>query len=660
MRPGSTLTGLSPQEKRALLAKILKQQAKTSQLFPLSFAQERLWFIDQLEPNSAAYNVPLALRLRGELDVRALERTFIEIVDRHHVLRTTLTSVNGRPMQVVGETPELFLPLTDLSDTPESEAEVSRIVAAEFQSPFDLSRGPLVRASLLRLAQREHILLLTMHHIVSDGWSSDLLVRELKLLYTAYSKGEPSPLPALPLQYADFAVWQREWLSGETLERQLSYWKEQLAATPAVLELPTKGPRPAVQSHHGAGRRLTLSPELSDAIRKLSHAESVTPFMTLLAAFQVLLYRYSGQLDIAVGTPVANRNRAEIENLIGFFVNTLVMRTQLTPAMSFSELLANVRQTALGAYAHQDVPFEKVVEELQPERSLAHAPLFQVLFMFQRVSEGKLALPGLQWEAVRSEIQTTRFDLELHLFQSANRFSGGLIYNTDLFDAETIERMLGHFQTLLASAVSDPAQSISKLPLLSAAEQQQLLDWNSTTSAFPSELCLHEQFELQAAKTPQATAVRFEAEALTYRELNARANQLAHYLRRLGIGPENLVGICMERSLEMLIGVLGILKAGGAYVPLDSTYPAERLAFMVHDAGIKILLTQQRLIDRIKSDKLSIVCLDAERSAIDNESIDNVGADATPNNTAYVIYTSGSSGTPKGVLIQHRGVSNVI
>ena len=663
MRPGSTLTDLSPQEKRALLAKILKQQAKTSQLFPLSFAQERLWFIDQFEPNSPAYNVPLALRLRGELDVAALERTFIEIVNRHHVLRTTFTSVNGRPMQVIGATPELFLPLTNLSDRSESEKEtdVSRLVAAEFQSPFDLSRGPLVRASLLRLAEREHILLLTMHHIVSDGWSSDLMVRELKLLYTAYSKGEPSPLPALSLQYADFAVWQREWLSGETLERQLSYWKSQLAATPAVLELPTKGPRPAVQSHNGAARRLTLSPELSDAIKKLSHAQSVTPFMTLLAAFQVLLYRYSGQLDIAVGTPVANRNNAEVESLIGFFVNTLVMRTQLTATMSFGELLANVRQTALDAYAHQDLPFEKIVEELQPERSLAHAPLFQVLFMFQRVSEGKLALPGLQWESVKSEIQTTRFDLELHLFQSANRFSGGLIYNTDLFDAGTIERMLGHFQTLLESATADPAQSISKLPLLSAAEHQQLLsDWNSTTSAFPGELCLHEQFELQAAKTPQAVAVRYQAEALTYQELNARANQLAHYLRRLGIGPEKLVGICMERSVEMLISVLGILKAGGAYVPLDSTYPAERLVFMVHDAGIKLLLTQQPLIDRIKSEELRIVCLDAERSAIDKESVENVTGEATPKNTAYVIYTSGSSGTPKGVVVRHRGVSNVI
>ncbi len=658
---------LSP-AKRALLQRFLLEKStgpsrtpaitprQERSAAPLSFAQQRLWFIDQLEPDSALYNIPLALRLTGELNLTALAQTFGEIVRRHEVLRTVFVSGDGEPLQVISDATDVELPLVDLShlSADERETEARRLANQEAQRPFDLSIGPLFRVQVLRLSATEHILLCTMHHIVSDGWSMGVLIREVAALYEAYSQGQPSPLPELPIQYADYAVWQRQWLTGEVLETQLSYWREQLAGAPAVLELPTDRPRPAVQSFRGAAQSIRLSAELTEKLRQLSRAEGVTLFMTLLSAFSVLLSRLSGQSDIVVGTPIANRTRVETEGLIGFFVNTLVLRTKVEAKESFRALLARVREVTLGAYSHQEVPFEKLVEELQPDRDLSHSPLFQVLFTLQNTPGETLELAGVQLSAVGGESEIAKLDLALELVESRDGLAGTIEYSTELFAAETIERWGGHFLTMLEAIASEPEQAVAALPLLTEEEREQLLiEWNQTAREYPRERCIHELFEEQVERTPEAVAVVYEDQQVTYAELNRRANQLAHYLRERGVGPEVLVGICVERSVEMVIGLLGILKAGGAYVPLDPEYPRERLGFMLEDARVSVLLTEERLLEKLPASEARVCCLDSDWAEIGLGDESNLKSGVLADNPCYVIYTSGSTGRPKGVLITH-------
>jgi amino acid adenylation domain-containing protein len=626
----------------------------------LSFAQQRLWFFDQLEPGLPAYNIPAAVRLKGPLNLAALEQSLNEIVKRHESLRTTFGKVEGRPTQVIAPNLTIKLPVVDLRKLPasERETEVRRLVTAEAQRPFDLSRGPLLRGTVLRLGDEEHVGLLTMHHIVSDGWSTGILVREVATLYVTFCAGGSSPLPVLPIQYADFAHWQRQWLQGEVLETQIAYWKEQLAGAPTLIDLPTDHPRQAVQTFRGAHQSLVLPKHLSEGFKALGRQEGVTRFMTLLAAFKVLLYRYTSQDDLIVGTPIANRNRLETEGLIGFFVNALVLRTDLSGNPSFREILRRVREVCLGAYGHQDLPFDRLVEELHVKRDLSRNPLFQVMFVLHNVSLRTIELPGLTLSPVEGDSETAHFDLTLQILDTEQGLTAAFVYNTDLFEAGTIARMLGNFQTLLEGIVADPEQRLSDLPLLTETERQQLLvEWNDTKTDNPQDLCIHQLFEAQVERTPDAIAVMFEAEQLTYGELNRRANQLAHHLRALGVGPEVLVAICLERSLEMVIGLLGILKAGGAFVPLDPAYPKERLAFMLKDAQAPVLLTQERLVAGLPEHDAKVICLDSGWETIAQESGENPGSSTFLENLAYVIYTSGSTGQPKGVLVSHGSIA---
>ncbi|HZI03814.1 MAG TPA: amino acid adenylation domain-containing protein, partial [Archangium sp.] len=631
-------------------------------LLPLSFAQQRLWFLDQLEPGSAFYNVPTAVKLEGSLDVTALRNSLDALVLRHESLRTTFHTQRGQPVQVIAPHGEMPLQVVELQSLAPAqlETEVRKLTTEHALLPFDLSRGPLVRALLLRLSEQQHVLAVTLHHIVSDGWSMGVLVREVAALYQAFSRGKPSSLPELPVQYADYSAWQRGWLQGEVLEQQLGWWRQQLADAPRALELPTDRPRPPVLTHHGGTQPVVLPAALSQSLLKLGQREGVTPFMLLLAAFQVLLSRYSGQEDISVGSPIAGRNRTEVEGLIGFFINTLVLRTRLSPQQSFRSLLAQVRETTLGAYAHQDVPFEKLVEELQPERDLSRSPLFQVTLSVQNTPVQALETPGLVLRPLELEAQTARFELSLTFAEDAGALAGVLLYNADLYDARTAARMAGHLCVLLEGAAANPEQSLGLLPLLSEAERRQLLvEWNDTRRGFAVEQSLTAAFEAQVARTPEALALMYEGAQLTFRELNQRANQLAHLLRARGIGPNVLVAMCLERSLEQVVAVFGILKAGGAYVPLDPSYPQERLALVLADSRAPLLLTQQHLLPRLQAPSAQVLCLDADAALIARESVEDPPRVNGPEDLAYVIYTSGSTGVPKGVMIQQGSVLNL-
>jgi amino acid adenylation domain-containing protein len=633
------------------------------QALPLSFAQQRLWFMQQWEPESATYHIPGAVRMKGALAVEDLEQTLQEIIERHESLRTVFPATAGEALQQVVERIEWSLIEFDLSDliAEEQDREVSAIVRSQIQQGFDLTTGPLFRVVLVRVATDEHVLLLVLHHIIADGWSMGVLLRELVSLYESRRRGERSQLPELRVQYVDYAQWQREWLSGDVLAEQLRYWKEQLADAPPVLALPVDRARPPVKTFAGARQSLSLNKELVDSLRQLSRHENSTLFMVLLAAFQTLLYRYTGQTDIVVGSPIANRTNREIEGLIGFFVNTLVLRARLSGTDNFRQLLKQVREHCLGAYAHQDVPFEKLVEELQPERNLNFTPLFQVMMVLQDGERFKLALPGLTIDQIPVETGTTKFDLTLSLVDSETEVTGWLEYSTDLFEAATIKRMVQHLTTLLEGIAAGPEQRISELRLLSVAEREQLLtEWNETQREFAGEKCLHEGFEKQVEKTPDAIAVVFEQEQLSYRELNSRANQLAHYLVRLGVGPETVVGICMERSLELMVAVLGVLKAGGGYFPLDPASPRQRLSFMLADSQAPVVLTQERLLSRLPEYAGTVVSLDSEWPAIACESEENFESGVRVENVAYVIYTSGSTGKPKGVVVEQRQILNYI
>ena len=649
-------------DEHTLAAPALQPVSRQERL-PLSFAQQRLWFLQQLEPESTAYNLPLAVRLSGDLDRTALQRSLSEIVRRHEALRTTFATADGEPVQVIHPAVEVSLPLIDLSRLPadEREREAERLSVEEAGHVFSLERGPLLRARLIKQREDEHIVLLTMHHIVSDGWSMGVLIKEVASLYAAYSRGGESELEELGIQYADYAAWQRDWLQGDVLEAELRYWREQLADAPAVLELPTDRPRPATPSHRGARHSLALSTELTASLRELSQREGVTMFMLLLAGFQVLLSRSSGQEEIVVGSPIANRNRSETEGLIGFFVNTLALRTTLLPTSTFRQLLQQVREVCLGGYAHQDVPFEKLVEELEPERSLSHTPLFQVMMVLQNAPQGSLELPGLELRGFGREGHTAKFDLTLSMAEREGEVGGTFEYSTDLFDASTIERMAMHFQTLLQGIVSNPAQRISELEMLSEAESHQLLvEFNDTQTAYPQDVCLHQLFEQQVERSPDALAFVADDEQFTYAELNRRANQLAHHLQARGVGLEDRVGVLLERSIEMVVSLLAILKAGAAYVPLDPSYPQERLAFMIEDAQLSVLLAETHFAGAASVNALEQVCLDAEIEAIASRPGDNLRSEAIPENLAYIIYTSGSTGLPKGVEIPHYAASRLV
>jgi amino acid adenylation domain-containing protein len=629
---------------------------------PLSFAQERLWFLDRMEPGRAFYNVPGAVRLRGVLDLSALGRAVDGIARRHEAVRTTFDQLDGVPFQVVASELRLAIPVVDLMALTaiEREAEILRRLRAEAARPFDLSRGPLLRVLLLRLGTGEWALLFNFHHIVCDGWSIDVFVRELAALYGGLR------LPALPVQYADYAVWQRRWLTDEVLASQIAYWKEALAGAPTVLELPTDRPRPAVQTFRGATRPLAFSSGLSGELRALSRRQGGTLFMTLLAGYQALLHRYSGQGEVLVGSPIANRGRREIEGLIGLFVNAVALRGQMSDGPSFRELIGRVRTAALGAYAHQDLPFERLVEELQIERNLGRTPLYQAVFAFQRAlqsshraASGETEMPGLAVEPLAIDTGTggtAKLDLLLSLTDSEAGLAGGWEHSTDLFDSTTIDRFSGHLARLLAAAAADPERSVAELPLLAVEESFQLLsEWNDTRRPCP-EACLHDLLRAPVERTPDAVAVRFEGGSLTYRDLDARGERLARRLRALGVGPERLVGICAGEGIERLVAVVAVFKAGGAYLPLDPAHPAERLAFMMEDAGIAVLLAEDRLLPLLPETRASLVRLGDDGDAAGAP----IESGVLPDNLAYVIYTSGSTGRPNGVMVRHRSAVNLI
>ncbi|MFN6297586.1 MAG: amino acid adenylation domain-containing protein [Microcystis sp.] len=654
------LIGQLQQQNLTLTVPPILPRTKDTEL-PLSFAQQRLWFLDQLQPNSALYNIPMVLHFRGNLNQKALEQSLREICDRHEVLRTNFVTIDGQPTQIIQTTRET-ISVVDLQDLPiqEQAEKTQQLKQKQATQPFDLAKESLIRITLVVLSETEHFLLVCMHHIISDGWSIEVFIHELTSLYNAYTQNHPANLAPLPIQYADFALWQKQWLQGDVLQSQLNYWQNQLTAAPPLLSLPTDHPRPAVQSFVGTQQEFSLSPKLSQALTELSRQQGVTLFMTLLAAFDALLYRYTGSSDILVGTPIANRNRGEIEGLIGFFVNTLVMRTDLSDNPSFSQLLTRVREVTMDAYAHQDLPFEMLVEALQPERDLSHTPLFQVAFVLQNTPKSEIAMTGLTVTDLPPENTTAKFDLTLAMVSTDDGLKGVWEYNTDLFESSTIERLSGHFLNLLGGIAANPQARISQLPLLTESETNQLLiEWNNTQVDYPEYKCIHQLFEEQVKRTPDAVAVVCSQQQLTYNELNCRANQLAHYLRKLGVKADTLVGISLERSLEMIVGLLGILKAGGAYLPLDPDYPSERLQFAIADAQLSLLLTQEGLIDKLPEHQAPLILLDRFTEEINQNSQDNLTGVVTANNLANLIYTSGSTGKPKGVMVEHRGLFNL-
>ncbi len=671
--------------KRLLLKKLLRggiaqTQPVTAMLrpsqktvAPLSFGQQQLWLLAQLMPDTQVHQVHqvypvytecVTIHLPGSLDIPTFERSFNEVLRRHEAWRTSFPLVDGQPVQIVYPFMPLQLPVVDLRalSVENREAEAVRLASQEILQPFDLANGPLLRTLLVQLSDTEHRLFLTLHHIIFDGYSLyQIFLPELRTIYDTFLRGEPSPLPELPIQYPDFALWQREWAQGDTITDQLTYWRKQLAHAPAQLALPTDRSRPAVPISRGSMHPFALSQSLTNSLKNLSKREGVTLYMLLVATFQILLFRYSGQDDILIGTAISDRKRKEVQNLMGFFLNTLVLRTNLSGNPTVRDLLQRVREVVLEAHAHPDVPFELLVKELQPERIVGQNPFFQALLSL----EPPLHVDESGWTLSQMDIETNtaKFDLSLELDDRPEGLIGRFEYNTDLFDATTIERMVGHWQTLLAGIVANPEQHIAELPLLTETERQQIVvSWNETaySAANPAkDVCLQQLFESQVERTPNVTAIRSGDRHLTYRALNNKANQLAHYLQKQGVGPEVLVGICMERSLEMVIAMLGVLKAGGAYVPLDPAYPQERIAFMLHDSQAKVLLTQRKLLATLSEHTkhtASMVCLDCDWAIIAKESSRNPISAATPANLAYVIYTSGSTGKPKGVAIEHHNV----
>jgi amino acid adenylation domain-containing protein len=631
-------------------------------VFPVTFAQQRLLFLHQLDPNSTSYLVPWSIRIKGKPDAQALERSLNEIVRRHEILRTTFDVLEGHSVQIVSPFQRIPLVFVNLSDTVNPEREAQNRAMQEAQTPLDLKHGPIVRTLLLQLAENDFVLLITTHHIVFDGWSRRVLVSELAALYDAYRQGRSSPLGDLPLQYADYAVWQRDYLQGESLEKLLNYWKQQLAGAPTSLDLPTDRPRPPVQSFRGAAKSFACPKGLAEAVSGAARKFGATSFMVLLAGFYMMLTRYSGQDDILVGGVIANRNRAEIEGLIGLFANTLPLRTRLDGDPSFRELLSRVKDTALGAYAHQDMPFERLVEELRPERSLSYNPLFQVLFSLQNTSRRAFELGGLELQPLGGLVGTTaKFDLSFFMLEGVEGLGGRVEYNTDLFEADTIDRMLRHYLRLLELALAEPDTAISRLPLLDEAERNKILvAFNQTAADFPQGTRLQDFITRQAEATPESTAIVCREERVTYRELNRRANQLANYLLKRGAGPDVLIGVHTERTVGMLVGILGILKAGSVYVPLDPLYPKERLQNILEDSRAPLVLTQKSIAEELPEFSGQRISLDEDWEAIARESDESPQPDVFASNLAYVLFTSGSTGRPKGVAIEHHSATTFV
>ncbi len=628
-------------------------------ILPASYAQQRMWFLDRLEHGGSAYNVPLLTRMRGPLDQAALEHALDALIERHESLRTSFTIVDGVPHQVVRPAEPAGLELRDVTDAPDPEAKAREIATESARTSFDLSAGRLFRATLVRFGPEDHILAFTLHHIITDAWSMGVLARELGELYAGFLAGEAVTLPELPIQYGDYAAWQQQWMDGGGLEQQLEYWKRKLAGAPSLLELPTDKPRRAAPTFRGATLEAVFAPELLDGLRALGESEGATLFMTLMAAYAILLARYCGQDDIVIGTPVANRNRVELEGLVGLLVNTLPVRVELGERPTFRELLRHVREVSLEAFSHQDLPFEKLIAELNPDRNAGHAPVTQVLFSMQGGAGGSLQLLGIEHERIRTSRGTAKFDLALAAGTIGDRLRVGLEYSTDLFTAESASEMLEHFGVLLEAIVADPNRPVDRIPLLSTAERARLLGRLAGAPDPSPTFCLHERFEEQVRRSPDAVAVTYDGRFLSYRELNERANRLAHHLRRLGVGAETLVALCLERSLELPVAILGVLKAGGAYVPLDPDYPAERIEFVLEDSGAPVLITQERLLEHLPPFRGPIVCLDRDAAALEATSNADPSRLATPDSLAYVIYTSGSTGRPKGVLVEHRNVARL-
>ncbi len=699
---------LSPEKRAELLNRLQKQRMEASggqadgllrmgrqpregNAFPLSYTQERLWFLDQFEPDQATYNVPVFLHLRGVLNVVVLEACLNEMVCRHETLRTHFAVRDAQPVQVVLPVEQVKWPtlaVLDLQDLSEQEAQKAarELARDEVRKPFELRSGILWRAKLVQVAAQAHVLIFTAHHLIFDAASTQVFMQEMQALYDAFLHNQPSPLPKLTAQYADFAIWQRKWLQNEERARQLAYWTHHLSDYVPVLNLPIDHARPAVQRFQGGRRPIALSANLTSELKALSQEEGVTLFMTLMAAFNVLLYRYTGQEDMVIGSPNANRNRIETEGILGFFANNLVLRTDLSGQPTFRELLARVRQVALGADAHQDFPFQMLVEALQPERNLSHNPLFQVMFTFSHIEPGKfIPLAAKTSQSIQtSEVSETSeifgmieeklsfifeeidngfavFDLTLDMMDDGEQLLGAVEYNSDLFDVATVDRLIAHYKRLLQSVVNNREQTIATLPILSKKEEQQLLiEWNDTAGTYEEQLCFHQLVEMQVLKTPNAVALVYDDKEFTYDEFNRKANQLAHHLQTLAIGPEMLVAIGMERSLEMMVALFAILKAGAAFLPLDPTYPKERLAFMLEDSKAVLLLTQARVRKQFASSATRVIEIDREWHNIAQQPDHNPYCDITPDHLAYMIYTSGSTGKPKGVLIAHRGVCSMV
>lgn len=665
---------VSPGGRHELLAELLKEESVDFEIakpilprdqhqdLPLSSGQQRLWFVHQLEPRASLYNIPIALHLTGRLDVAALETAVNAIVARHEALRTTFTLKQGVPVQNIQAAALVRLSLIDLQAIEESvrARHLKHLLARDARESFDLTRGPLFRTILYRLSPQQHTVMLNVHHIVSDGWSINVFLQELTQLYSATLEQKQNPLPELQIQYADYAVWQQEWLQSEAAKEQLAYWKQQLSPLPPVLELPIAKHRPSVNNHAGAQHHFDLTEEEVQRLRKIARKDNATLFTVLLTVFYALLYRYTGQQDLVAGTPVAGRNRFETEPLIGFFLNTLVLRTHLPENPTFNNLLQRTRETVLSAYSHQDLPFEKIVEELQPERDLGQTPLVQLMFTLVNMVNEEWFMSGA---GIRQEILDSgdaKSDLSVSFVETHQGLCGSINYLTGLFDVESIRGIERHFRVLMGRMMENPEGKIAELSLLSPEEQHRIVcEWNRTEAAFSNRECLHYLVEDQVRRTPLATAVVFEGKQLTYGDLDGRANQLAHYLRKHGIGLESRVAICMERSLEMVVSLLAVLKAGAAYVPLDPEYPQQRLAIMLDDAGPRAILTQQHLEEKLpRSPVRNIICVDRKWDAIAQQPLHNPGVPASARNSAYVIYTSGSTGSPKGVVNEHRGVVN--
>jgi amino acid adenylation domain-containing protein len=669
------LANLSP-AKRALLEKMLKKRTADAiasrdapiprrlegEAAELSYNQEILWVMDQITPSGTAYNVPRASRIFGRLDMPSLQQTLDALVARHEILRTTYAATGGAPRQIVSPPRPVEIRFADLRALPDEgrEAEAQRLLVAAARYGFDLSRDLMLRAEVLRLSEEEHVLLLLTHHIASDGWSKAVLFREFSALYDAFARSEAPALPEMPIQYADFAVWQRRLLEGEALERQLTYWKKQLAGAPEVIDLPLDRPRPKVQSYRGLHQALFIPRPSVDALARLAQREGATLFMVLLAAFQSLLFRYTQQVDIVVGTPIAGRRRKELEGLIGFLTNTLVLRTDFAGDPTFREVIRRVRDTALSAYDNQDLPFERLVRELNPDRSLSHAPLFQVMFVLQNNPAAERVPTGLTMSPMKIERGNAKFDLLLSLTEHPDGLSGSLEYATDLFEPATMTRLRGHFRALLDALVTSPDEKVSALPLLTDGERHQILvAWNDTATAYPRDLCLHQIVEAQAARTPETLAVlAADGGRLTYRELDERSARLARFLRARGVDRETPVGLCLPRSIDMVVAMLAALKAGGACLPLDPAYPKERLALMLEDAGAKVVLTTSSLAPSLPPSHAALILLDAQAAEIARERAEGLTTAGAPDDLAYVLFTSGSTGKPKGVLLHHRGIVN--